>query len=48
MAYWINKSGNNNHSSWRKFYCDSDADIANLPTSENEGMKQYKDTTAHI
>lgn len=47
MAYWINKSGNNNHSSWRQFYCDSDTDIANLPTSESEGVKQEMDSTAH-
>lgn len=47
MAYWINKYGNNNHPTWCQFYCDSDEDIANLPTSENEGVKQDKDTTAH-
>ena len=47
MAYWINKSENNNHPSWRQFYCDSDTDIANLPTSENEGVKQEMDSTAH-
>lgn len=47
MAYWINQAGNKNRPNWRQFYCDTDTDIANLPTSDTEGVKQDGDSTAH-
>lgn len=47
MAYWINQSGNHARPNWRQFYCDSDADITNLPTSKTEGPKQDGDSSAH-
>ena len=47
MAYWINKHGNNTRPAWCQFYCDNDTDIANIPTSKNEGVKQ-DETLQHI
>lgn len=47
MAYWINQAGNSTRPNWRQFYCDADSDIANLPTSAAEGIKQDSDSTAH-
>ena len=47
MAYWINQAGNKNRPNWRQFYCDTDTDIVNLPTSAVEGVKQDGDSTAH-
>lgn len=47
MSYWINKAGNNTRSNWRYFYCDSDEDITNLPTSISKGIKQDVDTSAN-
>ncbi len=47
MAYWVNQAGNNNRAGWRQFYCDTDADVQNLPTSITEGIKQNADTVAH-
>ena len=47
MAYWINQAGNNNRANWRQFYCDTDTDIKNLPTSIAEGTKQDVDIVAH-
>lgn len=47
MAYWINQAGNSTRPNWRQFYCDTDTDIANLPTSDTEGVKQDGDSTAH-
>lgn len=47
MAYWINQVGNSNRANWRSFYADTDGDIANLPTSSQEGVKQEVDPIAH-
>lgn len=47
MAYWINQAGNSTRPNWRQFYCDADTDIANLPTSATEGVKQDGDSAAH-
>ena len=47
MAYWINQSGNSTRPNWRQFYCDTDTDINNLPTSSRQGIKQEGDSSAH-
>ena len=47
MAYWINQTGNKNRPNWRQFYCDTDTDIKNLPTSSVAGVKQDENSTAH-
>ena len=47
VAYWINKSGNDNRPNWRQFYCDDESDMDNLPTSFKDGMRQKIDTSAH-
>ena len=46
MAYWINQSGSDNRPNWRQFYCDTDTDVENLPTSRSNGVKQDGDSTA--
>ena len=47
MAYWINQIGNSNRANWKSFYCDTDDDIALLPTANSFGIKQDVDPTAH-
>ena len=45
--YWISESSKNYGSSQQvPFYCDSSADIANLPTSQNAGVQQGEDTVS--
>lgn len=46
MAYWINQAGNSNRANWRQFYCDTDADVQNLPTAVSDGIAQEKDTAS--
>lgn len=47
MAYWINQAGNATRPNWRQFYCDTDSDISNLPTSSTEGEDSSIDSTAY-
>lgn len=47
MAYWVSNAKNDTKPDWRQFYCDSEADVKNLPTSIKEGVEQDIDFTAH-
>ena len=49
MAYWLDESSDANNMGSTKqkdFYCDSSADISDLPTSQHEGVPQG-DTVTH-
>ena len=46
--YWFNESSKQNGSSRQvEFYCDTVADIANLPTSQRYGVKQDDDNVSN-
>lgn len=49
MAYWIQEFGGNgkNNASYRLFYCETDADIQDLPNLTVDGVKQGTDTVSH-
>ena len=47
MAYWIHESGNGTRAKFKVFFMDADTDLANLPTSDTEGVKQDIDPYAH-
>lgn len=45
--YWIDNSSRLNGSSKQvPFYCDSSADVLNLPTSQHAGVQQGDDTVS--
>lgn len=48
MAYWIQEVGGSgkNSSGYRLFYCETDADIADLPTATTEGVRQEGDSVS--
>ena len=49
MAYWYDEETKVNGSSHQvSFWCDSDADVADLPTSTTEGVKQGDSDTLHL
>lgn len=43
MAYWIDESAKVGSGRQVTFFCDSDNDISNLPTSSASGVKQDTD-----
>lgn len=49
MAYWIQEFGGNgkNNSSYRLFYCETEADITDLPNLTDEGVQQGNDTVSN-
>lgn len=48
MAYWIQKPATNeNNSGYRFFYCEEESDVANLPTSTQDGVQQENDTVSN-
>lgn len=49
MAYWIDSSTSYTGMGYpvqRDFYCDTSADINDLPTSTHEGVQQGNDTVS--
>lgn len=49
MAYWIDQSALSISAGGSRvipFLCDTDEDVANLPTSSSEGVKQGNDETS--
>jgi hypothetical protein len=47
MAYWLDSSQSYAGSPvQRDFWCDTDSDIQNLPTSAHEGVQQGEDTVS--
>ena len=49
MAYWIQEFGGNgkNSQQYRLFYCETDADIQDLPNMTDEGVQQGTDTVSN-
>lgn len=46
--FWIQQTGtNHNNSAYRLFYADYESDVANLPTSQEEGKQTNGDTVAN-
>lgn len=41
--YWINQNNPDMRDGCRAFYCDTEADVANLPTSTRMGVQQGDD-----
>lgn len=45
MAYWIDESSiGHGSSNQTDFYCDTDLDIGDLPTTSQKGVQQGEDT----
>lgn len=44
--YWINENNPDIRGGCRAFYCDTTADVANLPTSTRMGVQQGDDVTS--
>jgi hypothetical protein len=44
--YWINPNNTDMRNGCRAFYCDTNADVFNLPTSKRKGVQQEDDVTS--
>lgn len=49
MAYWIQEFGGDgkNYSNYKLFYCETEADVLDLPNMTDEGVQQGSDTVSN-
>ena len=49
MAYWIQEIGGDgkNSSGYKLFYCETEADVLDLPNMTDHGVPQENDTVSH-